>query len=91
MVRLHDLVKDIGHLGKQLLVFENHYGILSREFYQAFTDGELSEFDAYDEYRMEFIEWAALCKTQRKLVKKYRQLSARQPAAVRIRQQLAAA
>ncbi|MFQ5615413.1 MAG: hypothetical protein ACE5GO_03005 [Anaerolineales bacterium] len=91
MIKLHDLVKDIGCLGKQLLRFEGKYGILSREFYQAFTNGELSEFDADDEYRMEFIEWAALCKTQRKLVKKYRQLSIRQPAAGRIRQKLAVA
>ena len=65
MVELHELVNDIG-------VIESKYGVLSSEFYQAFTSGELSEFDAYDEYRMEFIEWAALCKTRHKLRQSYR-------------------
>jgi len=65
MVELRELVNDIG-------VIESKYGVLSNEFYQAFTNGELSEFDAYDEYRMEFIEWAALCKTRHKLRQSYR-------------------
>ena len=90
MVELHELVNDIGVIEKQLNRFESKYGVLSSEFYQAFTSGELSEFDAYDEYRMEFIEWAALCKTRHKLRQSYQQLSIRQPAAARIRVQLQA-
>ncbi len=90
MVELHELVNDIGVIEKQLNRFESKYGVLSNEFYQAFTSGELSEFDACDEYRMEFIEWAALCKTRHKLRQSYRQLSVRQPAAARIRVQLQA-
>ncbi len=78
MIVLHELINDLGLLEKQLIEFEREYSILSPEFYQAFTSGELSEFDAYDEYRMDFLEWAALCKTQQKLEQEYRQLSVRQ-------------
>jgi hypothetical protein len=88
MVELRELVNDIGTIEKQLSRFESKYGVLSHEFYQAFVSGELSEFDAHDEYRMEFIEWAALCKTRQKLEQEYQRLSAREPAAARIRLQL---
>ena len=67
MVELRELIHDIGIAEKQMYHFESKYGVLSHEFYRAFTSGELSEFDAYDEYRMDFLEWAALCQTQRKL------------------------
>ncbi len=90
MVKLRELIGDISAIEKQTSRFESKYGVLSHEFYRAFTDGELSEFDAYDEYRMEFIEWAALCKTRRKLEQAYRRLSVRQPAVARIRLQLQA-
>jgi len=39
--------------------------------------------------RMGFLEWAALCQTRQKLEEEYQRLSARQPAVVRIRLQLA--
>ena len=91
MIELHKLVSDIVTIDEQLRRFESKYGVLSHEFYQAFTSGELSEFDAYDEYRMEFIEWAALYQTRQKFKQVYQRLSTRQPAAVRIRLQLATA
>jgi len=89
MVELRELIHDIGAVEKQMYHFESKYGVLSHEFYRAFISGELSEFDAYDEYRMDFLEWAALCQTQQKLEKEYQRLSARQPAAMRLRLQLA--
>ena len=89
MVELRELIHDIGIAEKQMYHFESKYGILSHEFYRAFISGELSEFDAYDEYRMDFLEWAALCQTQQKLEQEYQRLSVRQPAAMRIRLQLA--
>ena len=88
MLKLRELINDIVSIEKQMRRFETKYGVLSNEFYQAFTSGELSEFDAYDEYRMEFIEWAALYQTWQKLAQEYQQLSTQQPAAARIRLQL---
>jgi len=79
-----ELVNDIGTVEKQLRQFERKYGVLSNEFYQAFISGGLSEFDAYDEYRMGFREWAVLYHTRQKLEEKCQQVSAGQPAAVRI-------
>lgn len=90
MNELHELVNDIGTIEKQLRQFESKYGVLSGEFYQAFISGELSEFDAYDEYRMDFLEWAALYQTQQKLEEKYQRMSAGQPAVERLRLQLTA-
>ncbi len=52
MLKLRELINDIVAIEKQTRRFETKYGVLSNEFYQAFTSGELSEFDAYDEYRM---------------------------------------
>ncbi len=88
MIKLRELINDIVTIEKQMRCFETKYGVLSNEFYQAFTSGELSEFDASDEYRMEFIEWAALYQIQQKLAQEYQQLSIQQPAATRIRLQL---
>jgi hypothetical protein len=89
MIELRELIHDIGVVEKQMYRFESKYGVLSHEFHRAFTSGELSEFDAYDEYRTDFLEWAALCQTQQKLEQEYLRLSARQPAAKRLRLQLA--
>ncbi len=91
MVELRELISDIGAIEKQLRRFEGKYSVLSHEFYQAFTNGELSEFDAYDEYRMEFLEWAALYQTRQKLEQEYQRLSVCQPTATRIRLQLTTA
>ncbi len=91
MSEMRKLVNDIIAIEERLRHFESKYGVLSQEFYQAFTSGELSEFDAYDEYRMDFLEWAALYQTRQKLEREYQQLSARYPAAQRIRLQLIAA
>lgn len=60
----------------------------SHDFYGAMLRGDLAEFDALDEYRMEFIEWLALYKTWLSLDEKYRQLIARQPVAVQIKSNL---
>jgi len=59
--------------------------VKSSDFFQAITSGELDEFDALDEYRMEFVEWLALYKTWLSLNEKYRQLISRQPVAIQIK------
>ena len=91
MIELRALVNDLGTIEKRLGLLEVKYGVLSGEFYQAFANGELSEFDVYDDYRRDFLEWAALCQTQQKLEQAYQRLVASQPAADRIRRQLVTA
>ncbi len=89
-MKLKELIQDMTQLEANLRRFEEKFGVKSAEFYRAITGGELDEFDALDEYRMEFIEWLALYKTWLSLNEKYHQLVARQPVAIQIKTVLAA-
>ena len=85
---LNDLLKDMGRLEAQLQRFEARFGVKSQDFYDAMQRGDLEEFDALDDYRMEFVEWLALYKTWTSLDERYRQLVARQPVAIQIKTNL---
>ena len=78
-MNLKELIQDLYQLDLELHRFEQQFGVKSPEFYRAFQAGELDEFDALDEYRLEFIEWAALYQTRLSLENKYQQLISRQP------------
>ena len=82
---LKTLISDMARLEEEMGQFEKKYGVKSNDFYQAMIAGELDEFDALDDYRMEFVEWLALYKSWLSLSDKYRQLIARQPIAVQIK------
>ncbi len=84
------LLKDMSTLETQLHRFEERFGVKSRDFYEAMERGQLEEFDALDEYRMQFIEWHALYKTWLSFDEKYRQLIERQPVAIQIKSTVAA-
>jgi len=84
-MELRELISDMTQLEAELSNFEKKFGVKSSDFYRSITAGELDEFDALDEYRMEFVEWLALYKTWLSLDEKYRQLIARQPVAVQIK------
>jgi len=88
MASLNELLKDMHRLETELSRFELKYGVKSQDFYDAMMRGELEEFDALDEYRMEFIEWLALYETWLSLNEKYRQLISRQPVALQIKANL---
>jgi hypothetical protein len=87
---LKELIQNMAQLEADLRRFEERFGVKSGDFHQAITAGELDEFDALDEYRMEFVEWLALYKTWLSLDEKYRQLIARQPVAIQIKTAIAA-
>jgi len=88
MTSLSKLVKDLNRLEADLGRFETRFGVKSQEFYEAMMRGDLEEFDALDEYRMEFVEWLALYKTWLSFDEKYRQLIARQPVVLQIKANL---
>lgn len=90
-MELKALIQDMNRLETELRRFEDKFGVKSAEFYRAITSGELEEFDALDEYRMEFIEWLALYKSWLSLDEKYTQLITRQPVAIQIKTTTAAA
>jgi len=56
MTSLTKLVQDLSKLEAELGRFETRFGVKSQEFYEAMIRGDLEEFDALDEYRMEFVE-----------------------------------
>jgi hypothetical protein len=85
MTALNVLLTDIGKLDAELNRYERKFGVKSDDFYAAMMRGDLEEFDALDEYRMEFIDWLALYKTWLSLNDKYRQLIARQPVPLQIK------
>ncbi len=89
-MKLTELVEDLTRIETELMRYEKKFGVKSPEFYQAITSGELDEFDALDDFRMEFIEWLSLYKTRMSLNESYRQLITRQPVAVQIKSVLAA-
>jgi hypothetical protein len=88
MTSLNVLLKDIGRLEAELNRFEIKFGVKSEDFYASMMRGDLEEFDALDEYRMEFIDWLALYKTWLSLDDKYRQLIGRQPVPLQIKANL---
>ena len=83
-----ELVEDMGRLEAELHRFETRFGVRSPDFYEAMTRGDMEEFDALDEYRMEFVEWLALYKTWLSLDEKYHQLVEREPVALQIKTNL---
>jgi hypothetical protein len=82
------VLQDMSRLEAQLSSFETRFGVKSGDFYTAMMAGELDEFDALDDFRMEFIEWLALYKTWLSLNEKYHQLLGRQPIALQIKANL---
>ena len=84
-MELNALISDMAQLEAEFSRFEKVFGVKSSDFFQAITSGELDEFDALDEYRMDFVEWLALYKTWLSLEEKYRQLISRQPVAIQIK------
>jgi hypothetical protein len=82
---LSELLKDMRQLEAELGRFEVKFGVKSHDFHAAMMRGDLEEFDALDEYRMEFIEWLALYETWLSLNEKYCQLIVRQPVALQIK------
>ncbi|MDO8673794.1 MAG: hypothetical protein Q7O66_20480 [Dehalococcoidia bacterium] len=91
MTSLKDLLSDMGTLEAEISRCELRFGVKSRDFYAAMMRGDLEEFDALDDYRLEFIEWLALYKTWLSLDEKYRQLISRQPMALQIKANLESA
>jgi hypothetical protein len=88
MASLNAILQDMGRLEAELSRFESRFGVKSQDFYTAMMRGDLEEFDALDEYRMQFVEWLALYKTWLSLNDRYRQLMDRQPVALQIKANL---
>lgn len=78
-MELQQLIREIHWLEWQLRTFEEKYGVLSRDFHQAFQSEELTEFDDPDLPQFhDFLEWDGLYKIWLHREQRYRELLRRQ-------------
>jgi hypothetical protein len=62
-MEIHELVIEMKLLERRLTLYEEKYGILSADFYQALMAGELSRYDDFDETRTDFSRWKGIYET----------------------------
>lgn len=62
-MEIHELVIEMKLLERRMTLYEEKYGVLSRDFYQALMAGSLSRFDELDETRTDFSRWKGLYET----------------------------
>ena len=62
-MEIHELVIEMKLLERRMTLYEEKYGILSRDFYCALMEGKLARFDEYDETRTDFSRWKGLYET----------------------------
>ncbi|MFN2292217.1 MAG: hypothetical protein ACK2UC_13575 [Anaerolineae bacterium] len=74
-MELRQLVREIHWIEWQLRAFEDKYGLLSQDFYEAMESGQLSEFDDGERPQFtDFLEWHALYKIWLSRERAYRDL-----------------
>jgi len=53
-MKTHELVIGMKMLERRLTLYEEKYGVLSENFYQALMSGQLERYDEFDETRADF-------------------------------------
>jgi hypothetical protein len=71
-MELHELVIEMKLIERRLTLYEEKYGILSKDFYRALMAGKLERFDEYDETRTDFSRWKGIYETWRRRRQTYR-------------------
>lgn len=62
-MEIHELVIEMKLLERRLTLYEEKYGVLSEDFYEALMAGRLAAYDAYDETRADFSRWKGIYET----------------------------
>jgi len=62
-MKVHELVIEMKLLERRFSLYEEKYGILSADFYDALMSGKLADYDAYDETRSDFSRWKGIYET----------------------------
>jgi len=65
-MEIHELVIEMKLLERRLTLYEEKYGVLSEDFYDALTTGKLARYDEYDESRADFSRWKGIYETWRR-------------------------
>ena len=81
-MEIHELVIEMKLLERRMTLYEEKYGILSKDFYEALMSGKLERFDEFDETRADFSRWKGIYETWSRRKKAYdEQLTQREVAA----------
>jgi hypothetical protein len=73
IMEIHELVVEMKLLERRMTLFEEKYGILSEDFYEALTTGKLDRYDEYDESRNDFSRWKGIYETWQRRKQSYRE------------------
>ena len=70
-MKAHELVIEMKLIERRISLYEEKYGVLSADFYNALMLGQLTEYDAYDETRTDFSRWKGIYETWLRRKKAY--------------------
>ena len=70
-MEIHELVIEMKLIERRLTLYEEKYGILSQDFYDALMNGQLDRYDEFDETRADFSRWKGIYETWRRRKQKY--------------------
>ena len=70
-MKIHELVVEMKMLERRLTLYEEKYGILSQNFYDALMSGQLERYDEYNETRADFSRWKGIYETWQRRKEKY--------------------
>ncbi|MBP9502776.1 MAG: hypothetical protein KBF17_11500 [Candidatus Promineofilum sp.] len=70
-MNVHELVVEMKLLERRLTLYEEKYGILSQDFYDALMSNQLERYDEYDETRTDFSRWKGIYETWQRRKQKY--------------------
>lgn len=72
-MQIYELVIEMKLLERRMMLYEEKYGVLSENFYEALMAGELERYDEFDETRADFSRWAGIYETWQRRKKAYAQ------------------
>lgn len=72
-MKIQELIIEMKLLERRLTLYEEKYGVLSEDFHNALMSGELSDYDAYDETRVDFSKWKGIYETWKRRKEAYSQ------------------
>ena len=70
-MEVHELVIEMKLLERRLSLYEEKYGVLSEDFYNALMAGKLDRYDEFDETRTDFSRWKGIYETWRRRKDEY--------------------
>ena len=62
-MEIYELVLEMKLLERRLTLYEEKYGVLSEDFYEALMSDKLARYDEYDESRNDFSRWKGIYET----------------------------